>query len=318
MNLGCEQLISESCVIPRASYGQQFEIGLIFEQTFALIRNYLSLIKFSHTVFALPFAAIGFLAGVADSTDGEYVRLAILILLCMVFARSAAMAFNRWADREIDSKNLRTAVREIPAGVISAGNVLVFTVIMSLLFILTTWFINTICFILSPVALFVVLGYSYTKRFTPYSHLVLGVGLSLAPVGAYLAVTGHFSVVPVLFSLAVVTWVAGFDIIYSLQDESFDKQHNLFSIPARFGRSGALRVSVILHVLTSVFLLLAFYTGDYGVFSFIAWGGFTALLVYQHMIVKPDDLSRVNIAFFTTNGIASVMLAVLVFLDFYL
>ncbi len=281
-----------------------------------MIKNYLSLIKFSHTVFALPFAAIGFLAGVADGGSGNYLRLAVLVLLCMVFARSAAMAFNRWADREIDSKNERTAVREIPAGVISANNALIFTVVMSLSFIVTTWFINSTCFYLSPVALLVVLGYSYTKRFTPYSHIVLGIGLSLAPTGAYLAVTGQFSLVPVLFSLAVISWVAGFDIIYSLQDEAFDKEQELHSIPARFGRSGALRISVFMHVLTSVFLLAAFMLGAYGTFSFIAWAGFTAMLIYQHLIVKPNDLSRVNLAFFTTNGVASVMLAVLVIVDF--
>ena len=281
-----------------------------------MIKNYLSLIKFSHTVFALPFAAIGFLAGVADGGSDDYVRLAVLVLLCMVFARSAAMAFNRWADREIDSKNARTSVREIPSGVISANSVLIFTVVMSVLFILTTWFINEICFYLSPVALIVVLGYSYTKRFTPYSHIVLGIGLSLAPIGAYLAVTGQFSLVPVLFSFAVITWVAGFDIIYSLQDEAFDREQDLYSIPSRFGKAGALNISVGLHVLTALFPLGAFTLGRYGTFSFVAWFGFTALLVYQHLIVKPNDLTRVNLAFFTTNGIASVMLAVLVFVDF--
>lgn len=281
-----------------------------------MIKNYLSLVKFSHTVFALPFAAIGFLAGVADGGSDDYVRLAVLVLLCMVFARSAAMAFNRWADREIDSKNARTSVREIPSGVISANSVLIFTVVMSALFILTTWFINEICFFLSPVALIVVLGYSYTKRFTPYSHIVLGIGLSLAPIGAYLAVTGQFSLVPVLFSFAVITWVAGFDIIYSLQDEAFDREQDLYSIPSRFGKAGALNISVGLHVLTALFLLGAFTLGGYGTFSFVAWFGFTALLVYQHLIVKPNDLTRVNLAFFTTNGIASVMLAVLVYVDF--
>ncbi|MDQ3052193.1 MAG: putative 4-hydroxybenzoate polyprenyltransferase [Bacteroidota bacterium] len=274
------------------------------------ITNYLSLIKFSHTVFALPFALIGFLAG-AKAMNFEFDPwLILLVLLCMIFARSAAMAFNRWADREIDAKNSRTVIREIPAGIISPASALLFTILNCMAFIGTTWFINSICFYLSPVALAVILGYSYTKRITPLSHVVLGIGLSLAPIGAYIAVTGEFAVLPILFSVAVVTWVSGFDIIYSLQDEEFDKQQKLFSIPSVFGTTVSLRISEVLHLIASVVLLAVSFYGNYGWIYLSGWVIFTGLLVYQHSLVKAGDLSKVNLAFFTTNGIASILLAV--------
>ncbi len=282
------------------------------------IRDYLSLIKFSHTVFALPFAAIGFLAGVDHSGAGLNLLLAVKVLLCMVFARTAAMAFNRWADQEIDRENARTQVREIPAGKIGSRSVLLFTIINCLLFIITTYYINILCFYLSPMALLVILGYSYTKRFTSLSHVVLGLGLSLAPIGAYLAVTGEFAWVPILFSCAVITWVSGFDIIYSLQDETFDRKMKLYSLPVVFGTKAALYISVALHILTSLFLLFAFMQGSYGWPSLTGWLLFSLMLIYQHLIVKPDDLSRVNVAFFTTNGVASIMLAFFVITDIWL
>ena len=279
--------------------------------------SYLSLVKFSHTIFALPFAMIGFLAG-AEAVDFDFDRWLILqVLFCMVFARSAAMAFNRWADREIDARNDRTRVREIPSGVISAHSALIFTIVNSVLFVFTTWFINPLCFYLSPVALAVVLGYSYTKRFTPFSHLVLGLGLSLAPIGAYLAVTGVFALVPVLFSVAVITWVSGFDIIYSLQDEDFDRSNRLYSMPSVFGGKNALLIPSALHVMTSVVLLVAYFNGSLGVIYLAGWGIFTALLIYQHTLVKPGDLSRVNAAFFTTNGVASVVFSLLFAIDVF-
>lgn len=314
------------------------------------VKNYLSLIKFSHTIFALPFALIGFTIastetvmwnlnstlgwnstqqnflgtpksefffnGVPSTTIGYVVKF-ILVLLCMVFARSAAMAFNRYLDRSFDAKNPRTAIREIPAGIISANSALLFTIINSVLFVIATFFINTICFALSPVALLVVLGYSYTKRFTPLCHLVLGLGLSLAPIGAYLAVTGVFAVLPVLFSFTVLFWVSGFDIIYALQDEEFDKQYELKSIPAWLGKTKALRVSEFLHVLSAFCVTAA---GYYGNFSWLYWIGvavFIGMLLYQHSIVKPNDLSKVNIAFMTANGIASVVFAVFVIADIF-
>jgi 4-hydroxybenzoate polyprenyltransferase len=249
-----------------------------------------------------------------------YMLIAIylaLVVLCMIFARSAAMAFNRYLDRNFDAQNPRTAIREIPKGIISANNALSFTVVSSLLFIITCYFINTICFILSPIALLVVLGYSYTKRFTPLCHLILGLGLSLAPIGAYLAVTGIFSFLPILFSLAVIFWVSGFDIIYSLQDEEFDKSQQLYSLPAWLGKSKALRVSELLHVSSALCVIAA---GLYGQFGWLYWIGvvvFAGMLIYQHSIVKPNDLRKVNLAFMTANGIASVVFAVFVIADLF-
>lgn len=288
------------------------------------IRNYLSLIKFSHTIFAMPFAIIGFMVGIqALQQEGAavqigwnfYTNLLLLVVLCMVFARSAAMAFNRYLDRHFDARNPRTAIREIPAGIISANNALWFTIIMSICFIATTWFINTLCFILSPVALLVILGYSFTKRFTPLCHFVLGLGLSLAPIGAFLAVTGYFAVVPVLFSCIVLFWVSGFDIIYALQDEDFDRQQGLQSVPAALGKYKALQVSRLLHLFVVVLLFTVLLYGGYGFLFAAGVGLFAGLLLYQHRLVSPTDLSKVNLAFFTTNGIASVLFAVLVIAD---
>jgi len=282
------------------------------------IRNYLSLIKFSHTIFAMPFAMIGFFMGVNDVVapdGGNYIRIFLLVIGCMVFARSAAMAFNRYLDKHFDALNPRTAIREIPSGIISANSALWFTITCSILFMTCAFFINPLCFYLSPVALLVILGYSYTKRFTPLCHLVLGLGLSLAPIGAYLAVTGVFSIVPVLLSLAVLLWVSGFDIIYALQDEEFDRTHQLHSIPAAVGKKRALRISEALHTLCAVMLLGVFAKGDFGWFYLVGWLIFITMLAYQHAIVKPDDLRRVNLAFMTTNGIASVVFAVFVITD---
>lgn len=222
------------------------------------------------------------------------------------------MAFNRWADRHYDTKNERTKVREIPSGVISERSAAILVILSSLAFIVTTWFINSICFSLSPIALIVVLGYSFTKRFTWLCHLVLGIGLSLAPIGAYLAVTGEFGWIPILFSMTVLTWVTGFDIIYALQDEEFDKSQDLYSMPSIFGKKKALQTSSFFHLMSIIFLLIAGSLAGYG---FIYWAGFsvfTSLLIYQHTLVKPDDLSKVNIAFFTTNGIASLVFAAFV------
>ena len=283
----------------------------------ATLNNYLSLIKFSHTVFALPFALIGFF--LASSQFGFDWGNLVLVLMCMVFARSAAMAFNRYIDRDIDLKNPRTAeVREIPKGVISPKAALLFVIFTSVNFIITTYFINTLCFYLSPIALIVVLGYSYTKRFTSLCHLVLGLGLALAPLGAYLAVSGEFALTPILFSVAVLFWVSGFDIIYALQDDTFDKENKLNSLPVFLGRKKALNLSKFFHLIT--FLTLA-YAGVLLEINLLYWIGFalfSALLIYQHTIISEKDLSRVNLAFFTTNGIASVVFGVFVILDFLL
>lgn len=283
------------------------------------MKNYLSLIKFSHTIFALPFALIGFFLAInLTSTSIHWLSL-VYVVLCMVFARSAAMAFNRYIDRKIDLANPRTAeVREIPNGTITPKNALIFVIVNCVLFIATTYFINPLCFYLSPVALFVVLGYSLTKRFTALCHLVLGLGLSLAPIGAYLAVTGTFDWLPLFFSFAVLFWVSGFDIIYALQDEEFDKQQKLHSIPVLLGKKNALMLSNVLHLVTAFFVVYAGFYGNFSMFYWIGCSIFIALLLYQHLIVKPSDLSKVNLAFFTTNGVASVLFAVFVLLDIFL
>ena len=287
------------------------------------LRDYLSLIKFSHTVFALPFALIGFaLAFVrTGSLHGDSTfrwELLLPMLLCMVFARSAAMSFNRYLDRHYDALNPRTARREIPAGVVKANHALLFTIINALLFILTTWFINAICFYLSFVALFVILFYSYTKRFTALCHLVLGLGLALAPIGAFLTVTGYFAIVPVFFSLSVLTWVAGFDIIYALQDEEFDRNQKLHSIPAAIGIRKSLVISTVLHIFSAGFIISA---GVVGHFNGLYWVGalfYISMLTYQHLLVKPSDLSKVNVAFGNTNGIASVVFATFTIISFFI
>ena len=291
------------------------------------VKSYLSLIRFSHTIFAMPFAMIGFaLAAIPRGLGlGAYwtplphlgLRF-VLVVLCMIFARSAAMAFNRWLDVEFDAKNPRTAIREIPRGIISKSSALRFVIFSCLAFIVCTWFINPLCFWLSFVALAVVLGYSYTKRFTPLCHLVLGLGLSLAPIGAYLAVTGRFAVLPILFSLTVIFWVSGFDIIYALQDEEFDKSQQLYSMPSWLGKAKALRVSEFLHLLSTACVVAAGWDGGFGLWYWAGVAVFMGMLVYQHLLVKPNDLSRVNLAFMTANGIASVVFAAFVITDLFL
>ena len=300
------------------------------------VKNYLSLVKFSHTIFAMPFALIGFSLGLVkgdfkltnlnNSIGGEFditnfifwQKIGfkfLLVLICMISARSAAMAFNRYLDRNFDAKNPRTAIREIPAGIISANSALRFVILSSVIFVIAAFFINAICFALSPVALFVVLFYSYTKRFTALCHLVLGLGLSLAPIGAYLAVTGRFDVLPLLFSLAVIFWVSGFDIIFALQDVDFDQSQHLYSIPSVLGKAKGLRVSELLHLVSAGCIIIA---GFYGHFHWLYWMGvlvFVAMLIYQHAIVKPNDLSKVNLAFMTANGLASIVFAVFVIGD---
>ena len=287
-----------------------------------MVSNYLSLIKFSHTIFAMPFALVGFMLGIYQSDAVFDFKKLALVILCMIFARSAAMAFNRWQDRDIDAVNPRTAVREIPSGIISSKKALLFVVLMSVAFILTTSFINMLCFALSPIALAIVLGYSYTKRFTFLCHLVLGLGLALAPVGAYLAVTGSFDILPIIYGIAVLFWTAGFDIIYALQDEEFDKEHKLRSIPAVLGKNKALALSNLLHICSGLLMIVAALIAgnqfeQLNIIHFIGLAIFISMLIYQHTLVRPNDLSRVNLAFFTTNGIASVLFGSLFILDFY-
>jgi 4-hydroxybenzoate polyprenyltransferase len=287
------------------------------------VKNYLSLVKFSHTIFALPFAFIGFVLGAQYLNNHqivfEHIELKLfLVLVCMVTARSTAMAFNRYLDRNFDKLNPRTAIREIPAGIIKAEKALLFIIVNAVLFVTATFFINSICFYLSPVALFVIMFYSYTKRFTFLCHLVLGVGLSLAPIGAFLAVTGVFNIVPLLFSFAVVFWVSGFDVIYALQDIEFDKSQSLYSIPSYWGLHKALNMARGLHIISAGFVIAAYFFGG---FHYVYLGGlfvFVGMLIFQHSIVKPNDLSKVNIAFMTANGIASIVFSIFVISDILL
>jgi 4-hydroxybenzoate polyprenyltransferase len=283
------------------------------------VKNYLSLVKFSHTIFAMPFALIGFVLGMAAlknnnialQTNEVIVRFC-LVLVCMITARSAAMGFNRYLDRHFDQLNPRTAIREIPAGIIKAESALSFVVVNALIFIVATFFINPICFYLSPVALFVILFYSYTKRFTYLCHLVLGIGLSLAPIGAYLAVTGSFDILPLLFSFAIIFWVSGFDIIYALQDAEFDAAQSLYSMPSHWGGDKALKIARVFHFFSCVFLWTAYFLGDFHWVYLIGVILFNSMLVYQQSIVKPNDLSKVNLAFMTANGIASIVFSIFV------
>ncbi|MFH1005852.1 MAG: UbiA-like polyprenyltransferase [Bacteroidota bacterium] len=281
------------------------------------ISFYISLIKFSHTLFAMPFAVIGFFLGIKISNTEINWKLFALVILCMVFARNAAMAFNRWTDKYYDSKNVRTQIREIPKGIISSSSALTFVFINSFLFILTSYFINFLCFFLSPIALLVILGYSYTKRFTSLCHLILGLGLSLAPVGAFLAVTGEFKLLPLLYSFVVLFWVSGFDIIYALQDEGFDCSQKLKSIPVLLGKKNALTLSSFFHLISSVIILLAGYLAGFHLWYWIGSAIFILLIIRQHTIVSSDDLSKVNVAFFTINGIASIVFSIFFLLELY-
>jgi 4-hydroxybenzoate polyprenyltransferase len=279
------------------------------------IGNYFSLVKFSHTVFAMPFAMTGFALAISGTGNPFSIKLLILIILCMIFARNAAMGFNRLADRKFDSLNPRTDKREIPSGKIGAGSAAIFVIINSALFIIAAGLINRLTLFLAPVALLVILGYSLTKRITYLCHFILGLGLSLAPIGAYISVTGAFNIVPIIYSFIVLTWVSGFDIIYALQDDDFDRDHNLHSIPSYTGRKRALTISVIVHFVTFVLIVTAGIAGNGYILYWIGALIFTGLLIWQHLLVKPDDLSRVTLAFQTTNGIASIVFALFVIMD---
>lgn len=282
------------------------------------VKKYSRLVKFEHTLFALPFALIGFFLALEKTEAALSWRLFGLVLLCMVFARNAAMGFNRYLDRRFDILNPRTSRREIPAGVIKPYQALAFVIINILLFITATWFINRLCFYLAPVALFVVLFYSYTKRFTALCHFVLSLGLGIAPVGAYLAVAGKFDIVPLLIGGIVFFWASGFDIIYALQDEEFDRENKLKSLPSYIGKRKALFVSSVAHTLSAILVIVIGFliNGDW----FYRIGGtfFIVFLIYQHRLVKPYDLSKVNFAFFTLNGIASVVYGAFVISDLLL
>ncbi len=287
------------------------------------VKKYLSLVKFSHTIFALPFAMVGFSLG-TYYTDKPFLLVKLLLVIgCMIFARSAAMAFNRLVDRDIDSQNPRTAVREIPAGNISVNSARFFVLLNCAAFVLCTYFINNLCFLLSPVALLVILGYSYTKRFTALCHFVLGIGLGLAPIGAFVAVTNQFFTIPVLYGVVVFLWVAGFDILYALQDENFDAEHKLNSIPTFLGQKRARLLSILTHCLAALILIYATYlaTSFYENLDIIHWIAtfiFIILIFYQHWLIHKGGLAKINLAFFTTNGVASVVFGGLFLIDIIL
>lgn len=280
-----------------------------------MIKRYSELVKFSHTIFAMPFAMIGYTLALTSGCYTFEWQLFIKILLCMVFARNCAMGFNRWADRKIDAANPRTANREIPAGVISARGALVFTLFNAMLFIIAASMINGLTACLSPVALFVVMGYSFAKRFTSMAHLILGLGLSIAPVGAYISVTGQFDIEPILLALVVLCWCSGFDIIYALQDREYDRSVGLHSIPSRFSVRGALTISTLLHIVTAIVLVLFGYIIGGAWWRWIGIALFIALLAMQHILVTPTKQRNIGIAFATLNGIASIVLAVFIILS---
>ena len=272
-----------------------------------MLKRYFSLVRFAHTLFALPFALIGFTLAYTQTDIKFEWRTLLFVLLCMLFARNAAMSFNRYADAKIDARNARTAQREIPAGIISPAKALRFCMLNAALFVIAAFFLNPLCFYLSFVALFIVLAYSYTKRFTWLSHLVLGLSLAIAPVGAYIAVAGAFAVAPLLLSALVFCWSSGFDVLYALPDEEFDRTEKLHSIPEKFGRVNAMRISWLLHILAICMVVFIAYYLCLNLWYWIGALLFIVLLIYQHLIIKPTDLRRLNDAFFTANGIASLV-----------
>jgi len=273
------------------------------------------MIKFEHTVFALPFAIMS--AFIASNGLPPLPNLG-WILVAMVGARSCAMAFNRLADSKIDSQNPRTSMRAIPAGLITKGSVWLFTVVSAGLLVFAAWRLNPLAFALSPVALIVIMGYSYTKRFTSLSHFWLGLALSISPVGAWIAITGRFDWTPIVLCCVVLLWTAGFDIIYACQDVNFDRKHGLHSIPARIGIRWALWLSSAIHVIAVLLLFTVPFLTELGLFYYIGVSIVVLIFIYEHAIVKPDDLSRVNLAFFTLNGMISLVLMALSITDILL
>ncbi len=278
------------------------------------LRTVLEMIKFEHTVFALPFAFLGMMLAAEGWPSWGTVGW---IVVAMVGARSAAMGFNRLADRRIDAGNPRTADRALPAGEVSAGFVVGFVVASLALLVLAAWRLNPLALKLSPVAIVVVLGYSYTKRFTSLSHFVLGLGLAAAPIGAWIAVRGDVALTPLALGAAVLLWVAGFDILYALQDLAFDRASGLHSIPVTMGVPRALILSAILHLGMLVLLVRIpkLYGDALGLWYWLGVAGCAALLAYQHWIVRPNDLSRLDAAFFQANGLLGVWLFALTAID---
>lgn len=282
------------------------------------ISRYASLVKFSHTIFAMPFALTAYVFALQNSQTPFEWLLLVKILLCMVFARNTAMGFNRWADRDIDSKNPRTVSRDIPAGRITAKSALRFVIINAVLMLICAFWINPLAGWLSPVALIILIGYSYTKRLTAWCHLVLGVALGIAPVGAYIAVTGTISFFSLILAGAVITWTAGFDILYAMQDADFDRRHNLKSIPAKYSPATSAIISAGLHMIT---LYAVAVIGKLYLLGNLYWVGaslFCILLIMQHILYIPSRVDRIGATFGLVNGLASVTYAAFTILDILL
>ena len=282
---------------------------------FSRVATYGRLVRFSHTIFALPFAVMGAVLGADGLPDW---RTALLILFAMVFARSMAMSMNRLADHEIDAANPRTKGRELPSGALSRGEVWFFLIAAVLSFVCTCLFLNRLTFYLSPIVLVVLLTYPFAKRFTSLCHLWLGAALGLSPIGAFVAVRGEFgpdALAPWLLGGAVVLWTAGFDVIYALLDIEFDRKKKLFSLPARLGPTRALLVSAVFHVVTVALLVTVGLAASLGVAWYVGVAVVAGIIFYEHWIVKPNDLSRVTMAFFTLNGIVSLLLMVAMLVD---
>lgn len=279
------------------------------------IKVFLDMIKFPHTIFALPFALTS--AVIASSGIPEFKKL-FWIIVAMVGARTGAMSFNRLVDMHIDAKNPRTKDRPLPKGLISKEAVIFYIIISFLLFIFSAYMLNKLCFYLSPIAIIIFTGYSLTKRFTHYSHIVLGLALSGAPLGAWIAIKGEVDVSPIILSLAVLFWVAGFDILYALQDYEFDRKEGLHSIPVKFGIKKSILISRIFHILMVFLLIFIYYLASLSVIYLVGLAIISALLVYEHSLVKENDLSKLDIAFFNMNGYISVLFFIFTTIDVYL
>ena len=282
---------------------------------FEKIALYLKMIKFSHSIFALPFA---FTAALMAASGIPSLKQILWIVVAMVSARSGAMGLNRIIDRKIDAANPRTANREIPSGKINVGSAVFFTVLSLTVFVFSAYMLNPLCLKLSPLAIAVLLLYSYTKRFTWLSHIVLGIAISAAPVGAWIAVRGTFNAEILPIAFAVVFWLAGFDVLYALQDIEFDRSHGLHSIPERFGIKDALIFSRVFHLITWGLLAFTGIIFDLGIFYWIGMAAAGGLFIYEHSLVKADDLSRLDMAFFNMNGYISITVFVFTLLDYVL
>lgn len=281
------------------------------------IEKYMSMVKFSHSIFGFPFAIIGFAAGIREIGVFPENHVFIFVVLSVLFARNAAMSFNRYIDRDFDKANPRTKNRELPQNKIKPKSALRFAIFNAVMFFVSAALINPLCFYLSPIALAVIIFYSYTKRISYLCHFVLGAGLMIVPMGAYLAVTGFFSVYMVMLSIAVMFWVAGFDILYAIQDIDFDRENKLHSIPSSFGDKKALIISRLTHLMAFIFMFLwVFLSPEIEVISIIGVIIFFLAILRQHSLVKPGNYQKINSIFFLYNGLASILLSIIYLLNF--